>query len=31
LRYDVDADQVDQGCPKPVTRGWSSLDGAGFE
>lgn len=31
VRYDLDADRADDGYPRPVTGGWSGLDGTGFE
>lgn len=31
LRFDVHVDSVDAGYPKPLVRGWSGLDDAGFE
>src|SRR5690606_15402683 len=30
-RYDLQRDRVDDGYPKPVTAGWSGIDGTGFE
>ena len=31
LRYDLDADQADEGYPQPISQGWSGLAGTGFE
>ena len=31
LRYDVAADAIDPGYPKPLTSGWTGLEGTGFE
>ena len=31
LRYDVEADRVDDGYPKEMTAGWNGLSGTGFE
>ena len=31
LRYDVEADQIDSGYPKPIAVGWTGLPDAGFD
>ena len=31
VRYDVSTDAADAGYPKPMARGWSGLDGTGFD